>query len=310
MDERRSESGSSEGKQSKSANGKQPKQLQSTAGVGAGTEPEAAGEVKPGDAAIAAAPAPASAPTPESVPEPAHVGLASDAGLAPKQTADPVSQRDLDPDLMKFVRSQISAILNALPDEAAREDFAEAMRRNLGATPVASAPASAQPAQQVQQTPPKPVLDLSKFGVKKNYAGVLPAGYRAESPGLLYSPHANLDQKTNKPRILEVLAVDVSQWGNQPVIVAIPATDVRVLMPDGTIFDNVETETDTRVPIVIFVDGDCTNIHRDLLENPDYGIVCCWVPSFEQPMADGTAVMRHLVGRAESIPKKGIWPPE
>ncbi len=174
------------------------------------------------------------------------------------------------------------------------------------AAPTSPAPATA-PAAPV--APAKPV-DLKKYGVKQKFSAKLPEGYTPENPGLLYSPLANVDLKTGEPRVLEGLAVDTAQWGGLGVIVFLPGTDVRCLLPDGSVFDNIESESVERAPIVIPIDGDSTKLAQDLAEDQDNAIVAAFVPSFPQTIADGTTVIRHLVGRGDTIPKKGIWPRE
>lgn len=185
------------------------------------------------------------------------------------------------------------------------------------AQPAVPAPGPTHPATpqaaQAQAAKPKhttPVLDLKKLGCKQKYVAKLPAGYTPENPGLLYSPLANVDLSNYEPRVLEGLAVDVVQWGGHSCIVFLPQTDVRCLLPDGTVFDNIESEDVERAPVMIPVDGDSSKLAEDLLNNPEEGIVAAFVPSFPQTIADGTQVVRHLIGRYQSIPKKGIWPRE
>jgi len=253
---------------------------------------------------------------------------------APAPVESSASSKSPDPELLNHVKKQMDTILGMAPNAEAREELRLAMSMAVGpAAPaqgfstvkelpmdpiisVAGEPqAQAQAPAQAKSPHKQPVqaplaFDLSKLGVKRKYAAKLPAGYAPESPGLLYTPAGNMDLATGKPRTLEGLVVELAQWGSHAVLVMLPATDVRVILPDGSVFENVETEQVSRAPIVIPVDGDTSNIARDIMEDQDHGIVICMVPSFEQSLADGTLLTRHLVGRGEVIPKKGIWPPE
>lgn len=167
-------------------------------------------------------------------------------------------------------------------------------------TPAAPAVEVAQPTQPaaVAATPVDPTL-----GVTRKFKVTLPAGFKPEPPGLLYTAAAN------DYRAFEGLAVDVVQWGGHMAIVFLPGTDMRVVLPDGSPYEVVE-HGGQRQPIVIPVDGDFTNVARDLMERPDDGIVISIHPSIQHPLSDGTIMTRHFIGRGELIPKKGIWPPE